>query len=55
MHEPDKPAIRNVHHDVLNGLEGMVRMGYVVNEKKKARDHLDDEPGEGTNPRCRRY
>ena len=46
VHQPEQPAVGHIHHDVLDAPEGVVRLGHVVDEQEKARDRLDDEPGE---------
>ena len=43
---PDQPAERNVVHDRLHALEGVLRIGNIVNEKKNAADELNGKQHE---------
>src|SRR5512143_2209324 len=50
VHQPEQPAEGNAHHDVLNGPEGMLRQGDVVDDQKKACKYLNNEPGKRNEP-----
>jgi len=47
VHLAEQPAEGNLVHDALHALEGVVRMGNIVDEKEDARDHLDQIPRDG--------